>query len=67
MSRRRLGGVVIAIGVAVLLVSALADKIGIGEGGAIGWKQVTGMTLGGAVIVVGLAVFLFAGRSPDEH
>lgn len=56
MDRKLVSGIVIAVGVALLVLSALADPIGLGEGGGIGWRQATGMIVGGVVIVVGLAL-----------
>jgi hypothetical protein len=64
VNRRVLGGVVAAIGAAILVVSVSANELGVGDTSSFGWKQTTGAILGGAVIVVGLAVLLFA-RSPS--
>ena len=56
MDRKLVGGVVTAAGLAFLVVSALADPIGVGEGGGFGWKQTTGVIVGAVVVVVGLAL-----------
>jgi hypothetical protein len=56
MDRKLVGGVVTAAGVALLVLSALADPIGLGEGGGFGWKQTTGVIVGAVVVVVGLAL-----------
>jgi hypothetical protein len=56
MDRRLAGGIVIAGGAVLLLVSALADPIGVGGGGGFGWKQTTGLVVGGVMIVLGLAL-----------
>ena len=61
MNRKLVGGVVAAVGVVLLAVSALADPIGLGEGGGFGWKQTTGVIVGVGVAVVGLAL-MYVGR-----
>ena len=50
------GGIVVAVGAVLLGLSALAEPIGIGDGGGFGWKQITGVIVGGVVIVIGLAL-----------
>ena len=55
MDRTRLGWVLVALGVVLVVLSALADPLGVGEGGGIGFKQVTGMVVGGVLVVAGLA------------
>ncbi len=50
MSRRSVGSAVIAIGVIVVAVAALADPIGIGGSDKFGWKQIVGVVVGVAVI-----------------
>ena len=56
MDRKRLSWGVVVVGAALLAVSALADPIGLGDGGGTGWKQILGMVAGAVVIVVGLAL-----------
>jgi xanthine/uracil permease len=57
MDRRLAGGIVVAAGAVLLLVSALAEPIGLGdETGGFGWKQTTGVIVGAVVMVVGLAL-----------
>lgn len=56
MERKRVGAALLVLGAALLVLSALADPIGIGEGGGIGWKQITGMVVGAAAIVIGALV-----------
>jgi hypothetical protein len=34
-------------------VSALADPIGVGEGGGFGWKQAVGVVVGAVLVAVG--------------
>jgi len=53
VERKRYGVVLLALGAAVLVLSAFAGQIGIGANDAIGWKQVVGMVVGAAAIVVG--------------
>ena len=61
MERNRFGAILLALDAILLVLSALADPIGIGEGGGIGWKQILGMVVGAAAIVVGAFVM----RSKD--
>jgi hypothetical protein len=53
MERRQVGYVLLALGAALLVVSALADPIGIGEGGGFGWKQTVGVIAGALVAAAG--------------
>jgi hypothetical protein len=53
VERKRLGAILLALGVVVLVLSAFAGTIGIGADDAIGWKQITGMVVGAAAIVLG--------------
>lgn len=46
--------VVLVVGVLVFLVSLTADVTGIGEGGAIGWKQILGAVIGVVVAAIGM-------------
>ena len=63
MDRKRLTWPLVAIGAALVAVSALADPLGIGEGGGVGYKQVTGMVVGGILIAGGLVLMIVARRS----
>ena len=56
MDVRRGATVALAIGIALALVSLLADPLGIGEGGAFGWKQAVGTAVG--VVVAAAAWWL---------
>ena len=56
MDRRLAGGIVVAVGAVLLLVSALAEPIGLGDGDGFGSKQITGVIVGAVVMVVGLAL-----------
>lgn len=64
MDRKLFALALIAVGVAIVLVSALTDVIGIGgEGSAFGWKQVAGVVVGVALVVAGVVLRL---RSPEQ-
>ena len=57
MSRRTLGLAGVVLGIAVLAVSLLADRIGIGAmPGVLGWKQMVGAGVGLVLLVVGVLV-----------
>ena len=57
MSRKTFGIVVAVLGVALIIISALADVIGIGSGG-FGGRQIVGVVIGAlGVIVGGLVAF----------
>jgi len=45
--------ILLVIGVALFFVSLTADAFGIGEGTAIGWKQITGFTVGLIIAAIG--------------
>ena len=59
MDRRLAGGIVVALGAVLLLVSALAEPIGLGDGDGFGWKQTIGVIIGAGVMVVGFALMYF--------
>ena len=52
MSRKTLGIIVAVVGVALLVISALADVIGIG-GGGFGFRQIAGVVVGALGAVLG--------------
>ena len=52
----RIGVVIVAIGVIIALVSALADPIGIGNESTFGWKQGAGVVVGIVVASAGVVV-----------
>ena len=67
MSRTLLGGLLVVIGAVALILSALADSIGVGsEGTGFGWKQVVGVVVGAIVMAIGAIVFLRGRRSGGE-
>ena len=51
MSKKTIGFLLIILGVVVLVVSLTADVTGLGEGTAIGWKQILG-TVAGVIIAL---------------
>jgi hypothetical protein len=63
MVNRTLVGLVVAVlGVALAVISALADQIGdIGMGG-FGWKQITGVIVGAGVALVGAGLVVSGSR-----
>ena len=72
MSSRTIGTIAILLGVALLVVSALADVIGIGGSSSFGWRQTSGVVVGALGILFGWLVgFRRAAASedhrPDEH
>ena len=55
VSRRTLGLAGVVLGIAVLAVSLLADRIGIGAmPGVLGWKQILGASVGVVLLAGGL-------------
>ena len=56
MDRKRLGWALVALGAVLVAVSALADPLGLGDGGGVGWKQITGIVVGAAVVLGGVAL-----------
>ena len=66
MGRSRYGAILLVLGAVVLLLSALADPIGIGEGGGVGWKQIVGIVVGAAAVVIGGALWMRARPGEPE-
>jgi len=66
-TRRLAGWLIVAVGAVIALVGALADKIGLGGGGAdkFGGKQVAALVVGLVILVVGLVIALLPPRSPQ--
>ena len=56
MNRKRVSGIVVAVGVVLLVISALAEPLGLGDGDGIGSMQTAGIIIGAALAVVGLAL-----------
>jgi multisubunit Na+/H+ antiporter MnhB subunit len=64
MDRNLVGGVVTAAGVVLLVLSALADPIGVGENAGFGWLQTLGVVVGAVVAIAGLALLLLERGEP---
>ena len=60
--RWRVGLLLVALGLGLTLVSALANALDIGAGG-FGWKQIVGVIVGAAAAVVGAALVLASRRT----
>jgi len=57
MSNRNLGIAIIVVGVLAILISLLADVIGIGAtAGVLGWKQILGAGIGLLVCIAGIVI-----------
>lgn len=71
MDRTLVGGIVIAAGVMLVLLAALADPIGIGIGeSGFGWEEAFGVIVGAVAIVAGLTLVLVERgetRTPLPH
>jgi len=65
VERKRYGTILLLLGAALVVLAALADPIGIGEGGGIGWKQIVGIVVGAAAMVLG-AVWMRARPGEPE-
>lgn len=64
MSTKTIGAIVAVVGLVVLLVSLLADVIGVGTGpGMFGPRQIAGTVVGVVVLIVGIALAL---RQPQS-
>ena len=70
MDRRLAGGIVIAVGALLLVISALAEPIGLGDDNGFGSQQIIGVVIGAVLMVVGLAVMYARrgeARAPQPH
>ena len=56
MEQRPVGIFIAALGAVGIVVAALADPLGLGEGHVFGWLQITGVVLGAVVLLLGLAL-----------
>lgn len=66
MSRRFLGFALVALGVILAAISALADQIGVGDEEAFGPQQTAGVVVGLVVAAVGFAIAWMAGKSGND-
>jgi hypothetical protein len=53
MGQSRRSAILVALGVAVILVSALADILGVGQVPRFGWKQSVGVIVGAIIVAIG--------------
>jgi hypothetical protein len=61
--RRTLGVVLLVAGIVILLVSALADVVGLGGSATVfGYRQMLGSALGAVIAVVGAVLYWGAAR-----
>jgi hypothetical protein len=58
MDRNLVGGLLTAGGVVLLVLSALADPIGVGGSTGFGWLQAIGVVVGAVAALAGLALLL---------
>jgi hypothetical protein len=61
MSTKTIGAIVAIVGLLVLLVSALADVLGVGSAigaGTFGPRQMAGTAVGAVVLIVGVVLFM---------
>ena len=66
MSRALRGGLLVAVGAVMVVISVLADPIGLGsDDGAFGWKQITGVVVGALVLAGGAIVLSRARHEPE--
>jgi hypothetical protein len=64
MNRRGISLLAAAAGLGLVLLSVLADSLGVGGEPGFGWKQGIGVAVGG-VLLVGAVAFLAIGRAPS--
>ena len=62
MTRQAGGLLLVVLGIALGLVSALANTLDIGMGG-FGWKQIVGVVVGVAVAIFGVGLVLASTRT----
>jgi hypothetical protein len=57
MQKKRLSLILIVVGIIILLVSLLADVIGIGGYPGMGYKQIIGAIVGAVISIVGFILY----------
>jgi uncharacterized membrane protein len=57
MQKKRLSLILIVVGIIILLVSLLADVIGIGGYPGMGYKQIIGAIVGAVIAIVGFILY----------
>ena len=68
--RLRVAVVLVVVGLGILVLSAVADLIGIGQDAAFGWVQIVGVLVGAGIAVVGGAYWWLMGKGqgvPEER
>ena len=60
---KKQGHVVAVIGLLIALASALADRVGLGEGNNFGSNQTLGIIVGVAILLLGLWISFKSGRT----
>ncbi len=65
MPKKAIGFVLVALGVVIAAVSLLADVIGIGSGGGIGWHQWLGAAVG--VILAFAGAWLSVSKAGEKQ
>lgn len=66
MSRRSLGFALVAIGLVVAAIIALADQIGIGDEEVFGPQQIGGVVVGLLIAVAGFIITRMGSNSSDD-
>ena len=60
--KKIMGTVLLVVGIAVLILFVIADKIGIGENPIFGPTQITGTVVGAVLAIIGLILLLRKGQ-----
>ena len=66
MTRQAAGLVLVVLGIALALVSGLANTLDIGVGG-FGWKQIVGIVVGVALALMGAGLVLASTRTSPRR
>ena len=66
MTRQAAGLLLVVLGIALALVSALANTLDIGKGG-FGWKQIVGVVVGVALALMGAGLVLASTRTSPRR
>jgi hypothetical protein len=66
VTRQAAGLLLVVLGIALALVSALANTLDIGMGG-FGWKQIVGVVLGAALAFFGVGLVLASARTSPRR
>jgi uncharacterized membrane protein YiaA len=68
-TRRIVGWVIVAVGVVIAIVGALADQIGLGGDGPdeFGGKQIAALVVGVVIALIGIVVALWPARKREAE